>query len=84
MLITRKRFEAQYQNANLDSLEIRQQIAECVLDEVADTRFLRRHWCVNGFPPLDMSGKQYLRPVGCCRFGANGWEIRFAMEWFDD
>lgn len=84
MLTTRQRFEAQYQGVDLGSSEIRRQINRCVLAEVADTRFVRRHWCVNGCAPLDMSGEQYLRPVGRCLFGANGWEIRFAMEWFDE
>lgn len=84
MLITRQKFEAQYQSANLDSPKIRQQIDQCVLAEIADTRFDMRHWCVNGCAPLDMSGEQYLRPVGRCLLGVGGWEVRFAMEWFDD
>jgi hypothetical protein len=84
MLISRQDFEAQYKSANLDNQEIRQQISRCVLDEVAGTRFARRHWHVNGCAPLDMSCEQYLRPVGRCLLSLSGWEVRFAMEWFDD
>jgi len=84
MLISREDFEAQCKSADLNSPEVRQQISRCVLDEVADTRFARRHWCVKGCAPLDMSGEQYLRPVGRCQFGLSGWEVKLAMEWFDD
>jgi hypothetical protein len=82
MLISRQDFEAQCKSANLDNREIRQQISRCVLDEVAGTRFVRRHWCVNGCAPLDMSGEEYQRPVGRCLFGPKGWEVRLVMEWF--
>ena len=82
--MTRKQLNVFLNKCNLNDLDVRKEISKIVVDEVIKTRYKRKIWEADGFPPLDVSGEEYLRPVPVCVFGASGWAVRSCAEWFCD
>lgn len=83
-VLTRQQFDDLVRSADLSDREVRQRINGIVLNEVLDTRHQTKHWEVQGFAPLGVSGQEYLRPCARVVLGDAGWQVTLERNWFCD